>query len=381
MSCLARVVQLEDHALTLPEHPEDGSDQRVGRQVVLAAIGVADHDTLARPRVVRLYDSLHRCGSSYRDGVGDATGRGEFAAIERIAARFADGLAPGEVWIGDDAAVVNIGPGVVVVATDAVVDGVHADLTLTSIADLGWKALAVNISDLAAMGCVAVRALVTVSGPPDTDLDGLYDGLAEASAVLGCPIVGGDLTSAPRLVVNVAVLGDGAVTPPPVLRSGAHPGDEIWITGTLGGAAAGLRLLRGGGADADPVGADLVRAHARPTPRVAEGVAARQLGATAMIDVSDGFAADLGHVLSTSGVGCELDVLPIRAGALREEALGGGEDYELVWCCRPDAGVADGFARRGLRAPILLGRCVTDADHRVLEGAAMPSAGWTHPIG
>ncbi len=111
--------------------------------------------------------------------VPDATGGDEFEVIGRIAARVGP-APPGEVWIGDDAALVRVGHALLAVAADALVVGVHADLALTSVADLGWKALAVNVSDLAAMGCIAERALVTVSGPPGTDLDGLYDGLAQA---------------------------------------------------------------------------------------------------------------------------------------------------------------------------------------------------------
>src|SRR5579872_5506260 len=133
-------------------------------------------------------------GASYRGRVGEATGAaGEFAAIGRIARRFGPPPA-GEVWIGDAAAVVRLGTGAVAVAADAVVAGVHADLGLTTLADLGWKALAVNVSDMAAMGCVATRALVTVSGATTAVVDELYDGLAEAAAVFGCAVVGGDLT-------------------------------------------------------------------------------------------------------------------------------------------------------------------------------------------
>jgi thiamine-monophosphate kinase len=293
--------------------------------------------------------------------VVDATGGSEFAAIERIAARFP---APpgGELWIGDDAAVVRIGGADVVVAADALVSGVHFDLSVTTIADAGWKALAVNISDLAAMGCVATRALVTVSGPPETDIDGLYEGIAEASERFACPVVGGDLTNAPVLVVSVTVLGDGGVTPRPVRRAGAQPGDVVWVTGPLGAASAALHARRSH------------LSNARPVPRVAEGVAARELGATAMIDVSDGFGADLGHVLDASGVGFELEGLPVAEGATPEEALSGGDDYELVWC--GPAGTADGFAVRGLRPPVRVGTIVADPGRRPL-----PSRGWSHRFG
>lgn len=297
---------------------------------------------------------------------------GEFAAIGRLAGILAAAGAPppGATWIGDDAAVVDAPAGRLLLAADAVVAGVHADLSLTGLDDLGWKAVAANASDLAAMGGAPAHALVTVAGPPDTDLDVLYRGIAEASAAFGLPVVGGDLVGARALVVSVAVTGgcDGA----PVLRSGAAPGDRIWVTGPLGAAAAGLRLLRAGG----EVPAELRRAHARPSPRLAEGRAARLAGATAMVDVSDGLAADLGHLADASGVGFALDELPVAAGATPEEAAGGGEDYELVFTAPPGVDVPAAFA--GLRAPVELGRVVADRRRRTLAGEELPAAGWEH---
>jgi thiamine-monophosphate kinase len=304
--------------------------------------------------------------------VGEATGAaGEFAAIARIARRFGAGP-DGEVWIGDDAAIVRVGRGVVAIAADAVVAGVHADLRLTSVADLGWKALAVNVSDLAAMGLVADRAVVTVSGPPETDLDALYEGLEAASRAFTCPVVGGDLTESPTLVVSVTVVGDADVIPPPVRRGGATAADAIWASGPLGAGAAALRSLREGLPG---------EAHARPNPRPAEGVTARELGATAMIDVSDGFAADLGHVLDASRVGCELDCLPVAPSATRDEALGGGEDFELVWCMPATTDPRGTFAARGLRPPVRLGRCTADPASRTLDGQPLTLTGWQHRVG
>jgi thiamine-monophosphate kinase len=306
--------------------------------------------------------------------VGEATGAtGEFAAVARIARRF--GPAPaGELWIGDDAAVVQVGAGLAAVAADAVVAGVHADLALTSVADLGWKALAVNVSDLAAMGLAPGRAVVTVTAPPGTDLDALYDGIEAAATAFACPVVGGDLTGGPLLVVSVTVVTDACVTPPPVRRDGARPGDAIWATGPFGAAAAALARLRAGATgDATP--------HARPRPRTAAGVAARELGATAMIDVSDGLGADLGHVLDASGVGCALDEVPVAPGATWEQALGGGEDFELVWCAPAAAELGAAFADRGLPAPVRLGRCTSDPAARTVAGAPLPAVGWQHPIG
>jgi len=322
--------------------------------------------------------------ASYRDAVADPTrrpgptasapGPDEFETIRRIAAQV--GAPPaGEVWIGDDAAIVRVGGALLAIAADAVVAGVHADLALTSVADLGWKALAVNVSDLAAMGCVADRALVTVSGPAGSDVDGLYEGLLAAAAAFRCPIVGGDLTGGPGLVVSVSVIGDGGGVPPPVLRSGARPGDEIWLTGPVGAAAAGLRALRAGHRDGP-----LVEAHARPIPRIREGQVARASLASAMIDVSDGFSADLAHLLDASGVGCDLDGVPVAEGATEDDALAGGDDYQLVICCPADAQLLARFREAGLADPVLVGTCGADPGRRLLAGAPLAARGWVHPI-
>jgi thiamine-monophosphate kinase len=304
---------------------------------------------------------------------------GEFAAIARLAA--ASPPAPaGETWIGDDTAVVATPEGALLLAVDTVVSGVHADLSLTGLDDLGWKALVANVSDVAAMGGEAGRAVVSVAGPRGTDLQALYRGLAEAAAAYRCPVVGGDLVSCPTVVVTVAITG--SVKGQPVLRGGARPGDSIWVSGPLGGAAAGLRLLK------QPetrwrlppeVVAARIADHARPRAAVAEGTAARLGGATAMIDVSDGFAADLGHVADASGVGVELDGVPVADAATEDEALGGGEDYCLVFTAADIAPVEAAF--QGLASPILVGRCVADPAVRRLRGRPLTAVGWQHDWG
>ena len=263
---------------------------------------------------------------------------GEFAAIERLRRLFPD-PPPGETWIGDDAAVL---PGGLLVAVDLVVEGIHFGVD-TPLEDVGWKAVAVNVSDIAAMGGEPTHLLVTVAGPPVTSLDRLYDGVAEASREYGCPVVGGDLANADLLSVSVTVLGRTSDGGPAVLRSGARPGDELRVTGPLGAAAA---------ADYAP----------RPRPRLGEGRAARLAGATAMIDVSDGLAADVNHLAAASGVGVRLERVPIAEGATLEQALGGGEDYELVYA------IASGADGPGT----VIGTVTDDPDER------LPDAGWQH---
>ena len=264
---------------------------------------------------------------------------GEFALIERLRARFPD--------IGDDAAVAEPPEGPLLLAADSVVGGVHADLSKVGLEDVGWKAVVVNVSDIAAMGGRPLYLLVTVAAPAGTDLERLFDGIAEAAHAYVCPVVGGDLSRADCLVVTVAVAG--TVDGTPVLRSGASPGEWIYVTGPLGAAAASGWTRR-------------------PLARVAEGVDARAAGATAMIDVSDGLAADLTHLADASGVGFALDEVPVAPGATVEQALGGGEDYELVFTT-PVARSAVGFR---------IGRCTDDPVERTLAGRPLPALGWEH---
>jgi thiamine-monophosphate kinase len=257
-------------------------------------------------------------------------------------------------------------------AADAVVAGVHADLTLTDLDDLGWKAVAANVSDVAAMGGRPSHLLVTVAGPPDTDLDSLYRGIAEAARWWGCPVVGGDLANAGTLVVSVAITG--SLPGPPILRSGARPGDGIWVTGPLGLAASGRRILKAAGKGAPGPGPD---AHRRPRPSVAAGLAARAARATAMIDISDGLAADLGHLADASGVGIDLGSLPVGEGATVAEALAGGEDYVLAFTAPNDEAVLTAFAT--LTRPVRIGTCLPDPGVRQISARPFPLvAGWEH---
>ncbi|HEV3264274.1 MAG TPA: thiamine-phosphate kinase [Acidimicrobiales bacterium] len=331
--------------------------------------------------------------SAHFPGSGD-----EFDAIDRLRARFERAAAArmtggrppeGETWIGDDAAVVR-GPGgeSALLATDLVVAGVHVDLGLSGLDDLGYKALMVTVSDLAAMGGRPDHGLVSIAAPPGTDLDQVADGVAVAGEETGCVVVGGDLSGSPVLVVSVAVSGSlrGSAQLGPLLRSGAKPGDQLLVTGALGGSAAGLRLLRqrrDQGVTTPPAGEDpvLVRAHRRPIARLDEGEVARLSGARAAIDISDGLVADVRHLARASGVGIDLLEVPVVPGATREEALGGGEDYELLLATADAARLQDEFARAGLRPPIVIGRCTDDPGRLELAGGPLPAGGWRHPVG
>jgi thiamine-monophosphate kinase len=188
--------------------------------------------------------------------------------------------------------------------------------------------------------------------------------------------VGGDLSAAPVLFVSVAAVGtlEGGPEPPALLRSGAAPGDTLFATGPLGGAAAALRELRRGAAP--PF--DLASLFLRPRARIAEGEAARTAGASAAIDVSDGLVADAGHLGDASGVGIAFDEVPAEPGATLEDALYGGEDYELVVATGAPPRLVAAFEEAGLAAPLLIGRCTARSGERTLAGEPLQPGGWRH---
>lgn len=287
-----------------------------------------------------------------------------------------------ELWIGDDAAVVARPVGPLVLATDAVVAGVHADLGLVGLDDLGWKALAVTLSDLAAMGAEPGHALLIVCAPSGTDLDLLCRGVAEAARHWNCPVVGGDLSSAEEIVVSTAVAGVLPGPQPAVTRGGARAGDELFVTGPLGRSAAGLRVLRGDG-PANPADRALVAAHRRPLALIAEGRAARAAGAHAMMDLSDGLGIDLHRLVGASAAGAELrsEAIPVAEGATLIEALGGGEDYELLMATDDPASLKRAFAEAGLREPRCIGHCTDRPGDVRLDGRPLERLGWEHAFG
>ena len=338
-------------------------------------------------------------------------GGGELDAISQLKARIGPPRS-GEVWIGDDMAVLQ-GPDALLFATDVAVEGVHFNTRTGSLADAGWKALAANLSDVAAMGGTPTAAVVGLAGADRSKLDALYDGILACAAEFDCPIVGGDLTSgaalrtpvtifdsgrtmavhfyilareglsmpnaygtAAVLVISIAVVADGGPGAP-LLRSGGRPGDRVFLTGATGASAAGLRALL-----ADPrATGDVVDAHRRPVPRLGEGRAARRAGATAMIDVSDGLGLDLDRICRASGVGVVLDEVPIAFGATLEDALSGGEDYELVFTAPSSEEVASEFTASGLSEPIEIGRLVAEFDVRKIVAEDFVPRGYLHNLG
>ena len=280
-------------------------------------------------------------------------GAGEFDLIARIRARVAT-RADVVLGIGDDAALLAPPPGrQLVVTADTLNDGVHFPRG-TSPADVGWKALAVNLSDLASMGAEPAWCTLSLSLPQSDPawIEGFLDGFLDLAGQHDIALVGGDTTRGP---LSIAVTAMGLVEPGRALRrDGARVGDEVWVTGTLGDAAGGLALL-----DREPVPALRARLD-RPTPRVAAGRALAGI-ATACVDVSDGLLADLGHVCARSHVAARIDVDALPASAALMEVIGeadrialqasGGDDYELCFTAPADAGADIGAvsAQLGLR--------------------------------
>ncbi|HXJ63257.1 MAG TPA: thiamine-phosphate kinase [Actinomycetota bacterium] len=335
-----------------------------------------------------------------RDQQG-ATTEDELVATLR---RVFSGDHPGvRLGIGDDAAVVDTREGQAVLTADILVEGVHFDRSLISPRDLGAKALVANVSDVAAMGASPRFALVSLVLPPDADAAWaveLEGGVRAAGDEYALAVVGGDLSSGPVAVVSVAVVGE--VAPGRfVTRSGARPGDRVVVTGVLGASAGGLALARATGvavrrAQMSEPGRVLIEAHVRPVARVGEGQTLARAGATAMMDVSDGLAIDLGRICAASGVGARLRTADVPvAPELRQVAdvlgvdplglaLGGGEDYELLATMPPER-VRDAAAALDDRFGVRLtdvgeiteggGLVAVDADGR--EQPLQPR-GWDH---
>jgi thiamine-monophosphate kinase len=307
---------------------------------------------------------------------------GEFDLVARIRARaaaIADGRGDVVLGIGDDAALLQPPPGRwLAVATDTLNAGVHFPDD-TAPADIGWKALAVNLSDLAAMGAAPAWCTLSLAMPHADPawLDGFLDGFLDLAASHRVALVGGDTTRGP---LSACVTVHGFVEPGRALRrDGARAGDDLWVSGTLGDAAAALAQWRAGGARDAALRARLER----PTPRVALGEALGGL-AHACIDVSDGLLADLAHVCAASGVGAEVEVetLPLspslRAAAFADERrialqATGGDDYEL--CFTAPAGAREAVsaaARRSGVAATRIGRVVAGRGLRALRADGGP---------
>lgn len=303
---------------------------------------------------------------------------GEFGLVRILSGRFEQGPA---VFLGpgDDAAVLRARRGHVVVSTDLLVENRHFRREWASAADIGHKAAAQNLSDVNAMGGRGLALTVGLALPPDLPAQwvvDLADGIAAEAALVGASVVGGDITRGEDVVIAVTALGECDIDP--VRRSGARPGDVLAIAGRQGWAAAGLAVL-GRGFRSPRV---LVEAHQRPEPPYGAGPAAAQAGATAMIDVSDGLVADVGHIAEDSGVAIDISTAafsvdePMQAvgAALGVDpigfVLGGGEDHSIVATFPAGVTPPEGFRVIG---------AVAEGDGVTVDGAAYEGvAGHSH---
>jgi thiamine-monophosphate kinase len=310
---------------------------------------------------------------------------GEFGLISHVA-RIVKEVAPGEevlVGPGDDAAVLRVRKGHVVVSTDLMIEGRHFRKDWADAIDVGHRAAAQNLSDINAMGGRAVWLTVGFAAPPTLPARWALDfvqGFAEECASVGAGVVGGDVTSADKITIAVTVLG--ACTVSPVLRSGAQAGDVVALCGRQGWAAGGLAVL-GRGFRSPRV---LVDAYRRPHPPYDAGPAAAEAGATALIDISDGLLADAAHVARASGVGIDIESSTLEvpeplaavAGATGADplsfVLGGGDDHSLLATFPQGTSLPDGWVRIGTAtAPAPEGPAVT-VDGSPYDGPT----GWTH---
>ena len=284
---------------------------------------------------------------------------GEFGVIERLN-RMVVGRGEGNdavrafpllVDTGDDTAVWQVGAGRELFTTDTVVEGIHFTRETTPWRDLGWKAVAANVSDIASMGGLPTYALITLGLPSETevaDIEEMYRGMLEIGEEYGMAIVGGDIVGSPVLFVTTALVG--VTGRPPLLRSNARPGDAVAVSGYVGSSGGGLRVMLDAERDEIPgatgEAADFLRyAHRRPAPAVRQGQLLSESGIVTAMDVSDGLADDLGKLCAASGVAARICAASVPVHPmLRQQfpddclalALGGGEDYVLLFTGPPD---------------------------------------------
>ena len=319
---------------------------------------------------------------------------GEFGLIDLLA-KIAPQGGPEHrmlVGIGDDAAAWRGDDATVLATADAMVEGVHF-ATGTPWWELGWKALAVNLSDIAAMGGVPGHALVNLSLPGTTEVEDvaqLYRGMAELATQHKVAIVGGNVTSAPVVMIAITVIGRG-LKEGFLRRSAAVPGDLMAVTGYLGSAAAGLKVLAGGLKVSPQAATYLKKAHLQPQPRIRDGQLLVKQGVRAAIDVSDAPVADLGHVCAASKVGAivranAVPIHPQMREAFGEDALGlalgGGEDYELLFAAS-DRIIGEVKAAIGADCPVTVIGEITGGAGVVLLGEDgkpyhIDGPGWDH---
>jgi len=327
---------------------------------------------------------------------------GEFGLID-LQAKMSYGVPDkkAESWrqlilgIGDDVAAWHGDTSIQLATVDSLIQDVHFSLDIPSWEELGWRAMAANLSDIAAMGGLPKYALVSLALPDNTEVDdvtALYRGMIELAQRFEVAIVGGDMSSAPLLVINITILGSTKSQDKHILtRSAAKVGEKVAVTGYLGGATAGLEMLTKNLQFDSEATASLKKAFLHPLPRIAEGRALVEQGVRATIDTSDGLISDLGHICQSSRVSAriEIDRVPVQPAVRAnfgdralELALSGGEDYELLFSA--SAEIID-KVKAAVSCPItVIGEIVAGKAGEVtlVDGKGNPvnppSAGWEH---
>lgn len=279
--------------------------------------------------------------------------------------------------IGDDSALVRFTNSTLAISTDVIVEGVHFDQSYFSVENIAYKAIAVNASDLAAMGASSRYFLAAVTSPRSFDLKTLLSELKRSANDLGSNLIGGDLSSGPCLAISVTAIGTLESESKVLLRSEANAGDTILVSGPLGGSSFGLRCLV---ANPQDTTSPQAVAHLRPSPQVTLGPFLAKCDVRCAIDVSDGLLGDLEHIAVASSVGVALYEVPIFAGATLVDALSGGEDYQLLFTSnRPDY-IIDSCVNAGFVAPIPIGKCTDIPTERTLFGKNYKPEGYVHDL-
>ncbi len=276
--------------------------------------------------------------------------------------------------IGDDAAVVAGDSGVVYsYTTDATIEGVHFSRDYFSIADIARKVVAVNFSDLAAMGSTPKYLLSSIISPKKFDVAKLIDAISEEVSQYGAELIGGNLSQGIVLAITATAIGTSPASSTILLRSAAKAGDLLYVTGPLGASSAGLRSFLSSIKDAT-----MERAHLSPKARIAEGICLRESGVKCAIDISDGLVGDLGHIARRSGVHIVIDKPPVCEGASLDDCLYGGEDYELIFSAPPSLDVIEIFRGNALEAPICFGHVESGAPKVTAKDFDLDKSGFEH---
>jgi len=316
---------------------------------------------------------------------------GEFGLIDLLAKMVGGGDERLLIGIGDDAAAWQGDDSIQLASVDSFIEGVHFTPQTTPWPDVGGKALAVNLSDIAAMGGIPRYALVSLSLPDDSqveDIAALYNGMLKLAKQYGVSIIGGDISRAPLVAVTITILG-GSPTKQILTRSSARPGDIVAVTGHLGAAAAGMEILKNK-RNLDPeADTHLKNAFLHPTPRVAEGLLLVEQGVKTAIDISDGLVADLSQICKASQVGARIEVerVPIEPAVKTafgekalELALSGGEDYELLFTA--SAEIVDKVKKSASVPVTAIGEITAGKGVTLVDKQGNPfelkKAGWEH---